>query len=299
MTDWDGPDLTPLVSSIDHAASRWLFDRRRRRRRHDRWVLCGGIGVGLVVLAGLAGRMILVEDDAQPVATGPGSTQSSVTVATGVATVTVDLLDPPAFQEGFDFAVRFRTPEGRTLEERRLEQFDATADGQLFRTDVTLPARRLRVDAHLTVGIGPGPASPDYSEDAGACPPMAMTLTAGQSARLELDWETGCLRRADLSVPDHSGLLPARPSDAAGVLIRSSRASYRFQLRWLGGNDVGNNYASAFLDTLDSAVLVDGADGSLLDEAALREGQRVEIWFAGCRESAPGQCDVEALQTLP
>lgn len=123
----------------------------------------------------------------------------------GAADVVVELVDVPLLIEGFDYAFRFRDLDGAVLAERRLADFAAGPDvggppaGASLSDTLTVPAGPLVVDSHLTVGIGPGPGPPDFESGSAAgsllCPPQDLTLAAGESLRLSLDWETGCLER--------------------------------------------------------------------------------------------------------
>lgn len=124
----------------------------------------------------------------------------------GPAAVVVELTDVPFFIEGFDYAVRFSGDDGEVLAERRLADFAASPDGggppagASVSESVSVPAGPVVVDSHLTMGIGPGPARPDFENASAAgsllCPTQDLTLDAGATIRLSLDWETGCLERS-------------------------------------------------------------------------------------------------------
>jgi hypothetical protein len=219
--------------------------------------------------------------------------------------VVVELLDAPMYVEGWDFAVRATSAAGELLAERRIPAFAHEAGepgetGGSYTVTIDVPSGTVTVQGHLTIGPGGPPATPDFLTpfSGSLCSPLTLSVEPDQTVVARMDWATGCLESDDAPAPVSSELLPARPADVSGVLVGpySGDADQRRRLQESSGSDT--SYAGPFL-FLDDAVLIDGLDGTELTADDIVHGLRVEVWIRGCDDSAPAQCDVEAIRTRP
>jgi hypothetical protein len=221
------------------------------------------------------------------------------------ARVVVELLDAPLFVEGWDFAVRVRSESAELLAERRKPAFEredsgsGPAGGSYFAT-IDVPSGTVLVQGHLTIGPAGPPPSPDFLTlgEGSLCSALTLSVEPGEAVVARMDWATGCLESDDAPEPATSDLLPEREPDARGVLGGPfpSDADQRRRLTLSSGSD--SSFGSPFL-LLGDATLVDGLDGAVLTADDIVHGQRVDVWIVGCDDSAPPQCEVEAIRTRP
>lgn len=299
MDDDRIPEMERLTATIDHNASRELFDRRRsRRRRHAR---IGRAALVVVLIGGGLGvlRLVADSDTTGVVADAPTTTASSAPSQPG--RLVIELVDPPFYTEGYDLAVRI-TPPGHATIERRLADFVNEEGGppgfaQSSSLSIDVPSGSVVVQAHLTIGQGPGPREPDFVDqfDGSLCSPVEIGVAAAGVSTAQMDWKTGCLESDDALEPVPSDLLPTGPPDASGVIIGPlpGDEDRRPRLQVSTGQD--DDLDGAFLGLSGTAV-VSGADGKAVPDLPLVSGTRVDIWIGVCRYSDPPQCDVEAIR---
>lgn len=299
MDDDRIPEMDRLTATIDHNASRELFDRRRsRRRRHVRI----GRAALLVVLIGAgigALRLVGDSDTTGVVADAPTSSTSPGPSAPG--RLVIELVDPPGYREGYDLVVRI-SPVGDATIERRLADFvneEGSPPGfaQSSSLRINVPSGTVVVRTHLTIGQGPGPREPDFVDqfDGTLCSAAEIGVVPAGVATAQMDWGTGCLESDDALEPVPSDLLPTGPPDASGIIINPfpGDEDRRPRLRVSTGQD--DDLDGAFLD-LSGAPVVSGADGKAVPDLALASGTRVDVWTGGCSKSNPPQCEVEAIR---
>jgi len=299
MSDDRIPEMDRLAATIDHDASRELFDRRRsRRRRHARIgraafvvvLICAGIG---------AWRLADGSDTTGVVADAPTSTASSAPSQPG--RLVIDLVDPPGYIEGYDLAVRV-TPVGGATSERRLADFVSEEGGppgfaESSSSTIDVPSGTVVVQAHLTIGPGGGPREPDFVDqfDGGLCSSVEIRVPPSGVATARMDWQTGCLESDDALPPAPSDLLPTRPPDASGIIVSPfpGDTDRRLRLRHSSGQD---DNVDGFVLELSQAAVVSGTDGHEVGDVVLVNGTRVDVWTGVCLYSDPAQCEVEAIR---
>jgi hypothetical protein len=215
--------------------------------------------------------------------------------------LTIELVDPPGYVEGYDLAVRV-APDGASPIEHGLDDF-VTDTGQRpgfmesSSLTVDVPSGAVTVQAHLTIGPGGGPREPDFVDrfDGSLCSAVEIGVAAGATAVAQMDWQTGCLESDAALDPAPSDLLPEREPDVVGVISGPypDEPDQRLRLAISTGQD--EYYDRAFLDP-EGGVIVSGASGEEVSAEELRRGTRVDVWTAGCAESAPVICDIEAIR---
>ena len=163
---------------------------------------------------------------------------------------------------------------------------------------VDVPSGPVAAQAHLTIGPVGGPRGPDFVEqfDGSLCNPVTVSVPAGGSATVEMDWKTGCLESDFALDPAATDLLPEGPPDVVGVVSGPLPADTDRRLRLTISTGEDEYYDGAFLDP-KGGVIVGSASGDEVSVEELDIGTRVEVWTDGCAESAPVICQVEAIRS--
>ena len=299
MDDDRIPEMDRLAATIDHDASRELFDRRRSRRRHHARI---GRAALVVVLIGAgigALRLVGDSDTTGVVADAPTTTASSAPSQPG--RLVIELVDPPGYIEGYDLAVRI-TPAGGATIERRLADFVNEEGGppgfaESSSSTIDVPSGTVVVQAHLTIGAGPGPREPDFVDQfgGGLCSAVEIGVVPGGVATARMDWKTGCLESDDALAPVPSDLLPTRPPEVSGAIVGPFPGDTDQRPRLSASTGQDDSFDGVIVD-LSQAAVVKGADGQEVGDEVLVNGTRVDVWTAVCVDSDPAQCEVEAIR---